>query len=111
MSNKQLILGIDPGLVKTGWGVIVKYGTDVGYVNCGVILTKVSDLMEARLCHIFDEISALLDDYKPSAVAMEEVFVNSNYKSSEKLIMARTAAFLAVAKHGISISQYRPNEI
>ena len=111
MSNKQIILGIDPGLVKTGWGIIYKDGSNVGYVNCGVIRTKVSDLMEARLCYIFDEVSAILDEYNPNGVSMEEVFVNKNYKSSEKLIMARAAAFLAIAKKGYSVNQYRPNEI
>lgn len=111
MSNKQIILGIDPGLVKTGWGVVVKDGSDVGYVNCGVIRTNANNLMEMRLCCIFDEISLLLDEYKPYAVAMEEVFVNSNYKSSEKLIMARTAAFLSIAKRGYTVNQYKPNEI
>lgn len=111
MSNKQIILGIDPGLVKTGWGVVYRDGSEVGYINCGVIRTKVSDLMEVRLVYIFDEVSALLDEYKPNDVAMEEVFVNQNFISSEKLIMARSSAFLAVSKKGILINQYRPNEI
>lgn len=111
MSNKEIILGIDPGLVKTGWGVVVKYGSDVGYVNCGVIRTKATDIMEVKLCYIFDEVSKLLDEYKPSAVAMEEVFVNNNCKSSEKLIMARTVAFLALAKREYTVNQYTPNKI
>ncbi len=111
MSNKQIILGIDPGLVKTGWGVVFREGSSIGYVNCGVIRTNAADAMETRLCHIFDEVSSLLDEYKPSAVAMEEVFVNKNFRSSEKLIMAQTAAFLALAKRGYTVQQYRPNEI
>ena len=111
MLSKQIILGIDPGLIKTGWGVVYRSGSEVGYVNCGVIRTNVTDTMEVRLCLIFDMISELLNEYKPYAVAMEEVFINKNFVSSEKLIMARTAAFIAVAKDGISIDQYRPNEI
>ena len=111
MSNKKIILGIDPGLVNTGWGVVFRDGTEVGYINCGVIQTKADDAMEKRLCHIFDKISALIDEYAPYAVAMEEVFVNKNFASSSKLIMARTSAFLAIAKKGYIVSQYSPNEI
>ena len=111
MSSKQIILGIDPGLVKTGWGVVYRSGSEVGYVDCGVIRPNVTHIMEVRLCYIFDNISELLDEYKPYAVAMEEVFINKNFASSEKLIMARTAAFLATAKRGYTVNQYRPNEI
>jgi len=111
MSNKQIILGIDPGLVKTGWGIVYRNNSEVGYVDCGVIRTNATDTMEVRLCFIFDKISELLNEYKPYAVAMEEVFINKNFASSEKLIMARTAAFLAVAREGIVINQYCPNEI
>ncbi|MBQ2175477.1 MAG: crossover junction endodeoxyribonuclease RuvC [Alphaproteobacteria bacterium] len=111
MSNRKIILGIDPGLVKTGWGVVYRDGSEVGYINCGVIRTKAENAMETRLCHIFDKISALVNEYKPDAVAMEEVFINKNFASSEKLIMARTSAFLAIAKHGYNIDQYKPNAI
>ncbi|MBQ7524683.1 MAG: crossover junction endodeoxyribonuclease RuvC [Alphaproteobacteria bacterium] len=111
MSNRKIILGIDPGLIKTGWGVVSRDGLSIGYIDCGVIQTNVTGTMEARLCHIFDRISLLLDKYKPDDVAMEEVFVNKNYKSSEKLIMAQTAAFIALAKRGYIVQQYRPNEI
>ena len=111
MSNKKIILGIDPGLVQTGWGVVYRDGSDVGYVNCGVIRTNATDTMEARLCYIYDEITKLLAEYNPNSVAMEEVFINKNFASSEKLIMARASAFLAIAKRGYTINQYRPNEI
>lgn len=111
MLNENIILGIDPGLTKTGWGVIFKNGPDIRYVDCGVIRTNALNSMETRLNYIFDEISSLLAMHKPDVVAMEEVFVNKNFKSSEKLIMARTSAFLAVAKHGLEVGQYSPNEV
>ena len=111
MLNKKIILGIDPGLVKTGWGIVSKISSNFEYVNCGVIKTSTSLTMESRLCNIFNKVTELLNEYKPDAVAMEEVFINSNQKSSEKLIMARTASFVAVAKSGYKIQQYKPNEI
>ena len=111
MLNKKIILGIDPGLVKTGWGVVAKTASNFEYVNCGVIKTNPSLTMEIRLCYIFNEVTKLLAEYKPDAIAMEEVFINSNQKSSEKLIMARTASFVAVAKSGYKIQQYKPNEV
>lgn len=111
MSNKSVIIGIDPGLIKTGWGAILKDGYDVKYVDCGVIRTDSKDSMESRLTSIFDEVTNLLDNFKPEAIAMEDVFVNMNPKSSEKLIMARTVSFLAMAKLGYRVNQYKPNEI
>ncbi len=111
MLNKNIILGIDPGLAKTGWGVIAKNGSDIRYIGCGVICTNTLNSMETRLNYIFDEISSLLSMYEPDMSAMEEVFVNKNFKSSEKLIMARTSAFLAIAKHGLEVVQYSPNEV
>ena len=111
MSNRAVIIGIDPGLVKTGWGAVLKDGYDVKYIDCGVIRTDSKDSMESRLLFIFDAVSNLLHTFKPEAVAMEDVFVNMNPKSSEKLIMARTVSFLAMAKAGYQVNQYKPNEI
>jgi crossover junction endodeoxyribonuclease RuvC len=111
MSSRR-IFGIDPGLLRTGWGVV-----DIGnngtarYVDCGVIHPDPKLLMESRLVFIFDEIQSLLLSLQPTCVAMEEVFININPRSSEKLIMARTASLMAVSKSGLQIHSYRPNEI
>lgn len=111
MLNKKIILGIDPGLVKTGWGIIQKNGYDTKYLNCGVIKTDSSQKMGLRLNHIYDSICDLISSFKADFVAMEEVFVNTNAKTSEKLIMARTAAFLAISKSGFDVNSFKPNEI
>ncbi|MBR1479980.1 MAG: crossover junction endodeoxyribonuclease RuvC [Alphaproteobacteria bacterium] len=111
MSSERLVLGIDPGLVKTGWGVVASISNSIKYIDCGVIRTAASESMETRLVRIYDEVTRLISDFKPAAVAMEDVFINMNPKSSEKLIMARTAAFLAVAKAGFFIDHFKPNEI
>ncbi|MDR1234074.1 MAG: crossover junction endodeoxyribonuclease RuvC [Holosporales bacterium] len=110
-SQGSVILGIDPGLTKTGWGIINKIGDEVRYIDCGVIKTDVSSEMGQRLAKIFNAIRDVLATYNPQSIAMEEVFVNINPKTSEKLIMARTAGFLAVALSGFVIRAFRPNEI
>lgn len=111
MLNDKIILGIDPGLVKTGWGVITKSGYSVKYIDCGVIKTSPQENLETRLVHIYDSVCELITSFKVCSVAMEEVFVNVNAKTSEKLIMARTAAFLAISKMGFKVNSFKPNEI
>jgi crossover junction endodeoxyribonuclease RuvC len=110
--SEIVTLGIDPGLVKTGWGVILaRAQTAVQFVNCGVIRTTTNASLESRLLHIYSEIQSLIAEFKPDFVAMEKVFVNANPLTSEKLIMARTAGILGVAKTGLSVNGYTPNEI
>jgi crossover junction endodeoxyribonuclease RuvC len=116
MSSRR-IFGIDPGLLRTGWGVIdMDSGGVVRYVDCGVIrpsasLPDVGLSLEPRLVFIFDEIQKLLLSFTPEHIAIEEVFVNMNPKTSEKLMMARTAALIAAAKFGKDLHSYKPNEI
>lgn len=111
MLNKEIILGIDPGLVKTGWGVVLKDGYNLKYVDCGVIQPDPKASMEKRLVSIFDSMTDLINHFKPYAIAMEDVFINVNPKSSEKLMMARAVSFLAIAKLGYTVNRYKPNEI
>lgn len=108
----QKFLGIDPGLNNTGWG-IVEYTNDNNYnlVDYGIFKTTLSDSLEIRLNFIFDSIFNLIKSKKPDRISMERVFVNINPASSEKLIMARTASFLAIAKSGYSVIEFSPNEI
>jgi crossover junction endodeoxyribonuclease RuvC len=107
----QVIIGIDPGLVKTGWGIIKKIGRDVTFLDCGVLITKPSERPDSRLLFIFNGMRRVIEDYNPTEAAIEEVFVNSNPNTSEKLIMARTAAYLSLAVAGLRITEFRPNEI
>ena len=106
------ILGIDPGLVKTGWGVIKQSGYDsIEYVDCGVIRTSNKDTMCIRLQHIYKEVSKIITKYDPNFTAIEEVFINSNPETSKKLIMARTASYIACGNLGNNIHEYSPNTI
>lgn len=108
----QRFLGIDPGLNNTGWG-IVEHTNDNNYnlIDYGIFKTTLSDSLEIRLNFIFDSIFNLIKIKKPDRISMERVFVNINPASSEKLIMARTASFLAIAKSGYSVIEFSPNEI
>ena len=108
----QKFLGIDPGLNNTGWG-IVEYTSNDNYklIDYGVFKTKASDTLEIRLIFIFDSIFNLIKLQKPDKISMERVFVNINPSTSEKLIMARTAAFLFIAKSGYNVIEFAPNEI
>ena len=108
----QKFLGIDPGLNNTGWG-IVEYTNDNNYnlVDYGIFKTTLSDSLEIRLNFIFDSIFNLIKSKKPDRISMERVFVNINPATSEKLIMARTASFLAIARSGYSVIEFAPNEI
>ena len=113
LNSLPIILGIDPGLLNTGWGVVhvQKNADKPKYIHCGVIKTKSSDTMEHRLSLIYSSISNIIKEYAPNEIAMEEVFINSNSKTSEKLIMARATIFVCCANHGYKINSYTPNEI
>jgi crossover junction endodeoxyribonuclease RuvC len=110
--SEAVTLGIDPGLLKTGWGVIMTTGNaEIRYGDCGVIRPNPNDMLASRLLQIFEEIQTLIAEFKPNFAALEKVFINANPTSSEKLIMARTAGILSVAKAGLEINEYSPNEI
>ncbi|MBE6446983.1 MAG: crossover junction endodeoxyribonuclease RuvC [Alphaproteobacteria bacterium] len=105
------ILGIDPGLHITGWGVINYDGYHLKYVAHGTIVTKPGDTISWRLNEIYKELSNVVEDYRPNEVAIEEVFVNNNPHSSLKLGMARGAAICCVGVLGLDVSEYTPNKI
>lgn len=110
-SKKFVVLGIDPGLANTGWGIVEKEGCEIRYIDCGVIQTNSADRLESRLTFLYFAVEKLIKNFSPTEVSMEEVFVNSNPKTSEKLIMARTAIFVCFSNHGYLINEYKPNEI
>jgi len=105
------IIGIDPGLRHTGWGIIDKDGSRVSFVAAGVINADTENALSERLLEIFDSLRHVLDEYKPQEAAVEEVFVNMNPNSTLKLGQARGIALLAPAVFGIPVSEYTPNQI
>lgn len=105
------VLGIDPGLNKTGWGLVSYTNYKPSFLDCGVIKTDADEPLELRLMRIFDTLTNIIAERAPCFIAMEKVFINTNPVSSEKLIMARTASFISASKCGFHVFTYAPNEV
>lgn len=99
------ILGVDPGLRKTGFGVIRKSGQKLVYVASGVIKTPDGELAE-RLGTIFENLSLVIKEYEPAMAAIEKVFVNVNPQSTLLLGQARGAAIVALHTGGLTVAEY-----
>lgn len=102
------ILGIDPGLNVTGWGVIVQDGARLRHVAHGVIKAPPKAPMARRLCFIFDAVEELIADHTPHEAAVEDQFVQANPGTALKLGQARAAAMLAPARAGLIVGEYAP---
>lgn len=101
------ILGIDPGLRATGFGVIVVNGNCMNYVTSGVIRTDANQLdLPKRLGIIFHSLNELITEFEPDAAAIEQVFVNVNPQSTLLLGQARGAALCALVTHQLSVAEY-----
>jgi crossover junction endodeoxyribonuclease RuvC len=107
----MLILGIDPGLQKTGWGIIRSEGTRLSFISCGLIQPDKDAPMADRLAHIHHELTLIMGRHKPSFAAIEETFVNKNPASALKLGQARGAAMAVPALFNIPVSEYATNKI
>ena len=105
------IIGIDPGLRRTGWGVIESDGVRLGYVASGMIASDADDALAVRLCALFRGLTTVLSAHAPGEAAVEETFVNENAKATLKLGQARGIAMLAPAMKGIRVAEYTPNLI
>jgi crossover junction endodeoxyribonuclease RuvC len=103
----MIILGIDPGLHKTGWGIIKLAGGECSYTACGSIHTDPKIDLPLRLLTIFHGIHRVLTDYKPLHSALEETYVNLNAKSSLYLAHARAVAMVAAAEKGVAPATYQ----
>lgn len=107
----MIIIGIDPGLIKTGWGVIESINNSIKYVASGTIKTNPNLLLSERLHNIYSEVDKLIKQYKPEQFAIEETFVNNNPLSSLKLGHARGVAILAASLNNLPVFEYSPNLI
>lgn len=102
----MIILGIDPGLTCTGWGVVAKSGSRLSHVANGQIRTDAKAGMAERLVELDTGLAAVIAQHHPDAGAVEEVFVNVNPQSTLKLGQARGVALLAVARAGLPVAEY-----
>jgi crossover junction endodeoxyribonuclease RuvC len=105
------ILGIDPGLRRTGWGVIETCGNRLTYLGCGSVLPPEGLPLASRLLAIHEGLAKVLGDYEPAEAAVEQTFVNKDGVATLKLGQARGVAMLAPAMFGIPVSEYAPNQV
>jgi crossover junction endodeoxyribonuclease RuvC len=105
------ILGIDPGLRRTGWGVIESEGNRLIFIGCGSIEAKETLPLAMRLVIIHDGLSRVLNEFSPIEAAVEQTFVNKDGAATLKLGQARGVAMLAPAQFGISVAEYAPNQV
>ena len=104
----MIILGLDPGLGTTGWGLIRAEGNRLSHLGNGQLKTDAKQLLPARLAHLATQLEALLAATPPDAAAVEEVFVNKNPQSTLKLSHARGVALMIAARAGIEVGEYAP---
>jgi len=105
------ILGIDPGLRRTGWGLIEADGNRLIHIACGSLETDERAELGTRLLAIHDGLIAVIEQYVPHEAAVEATFVNANAAATLKLGQARGIAMLVPAKAGLTIAEYAPNVI
>ncbi|WP_082176187.1 crossover junction endodeoxyribonuclease RuvC [Pseudaestuariivita atlantica] len=105
------VLGIDPGLRQTGWGVIACVGNRVSHVANGVCKTPAADDLGTRLVSLFDQLEAVMAAHAPEAVAVEQTFVNKDGAGTLKLGQARGIAMLVAARSGLRVGEYAPNAV
>jgi crossover junction endodeoxyribonuclease RuvC len=104
----MIVLGLDPGLGCTGWGVIAAEGNRLSHVANGQIRTDPKAELPARLLALHAALAEVLAAHRPEAAAVEEVFVNDNPQSTLKLGQARGVVLLAAAGLGIAVGEYAP---
>jgi len=105
------IIGIDPGLRRTGWGVVDSDGSRLSYVASGLVTAPADCELAYRLRELFEGIASVIASFKPQEAAIEETFVNDNARSTLKLGQARGMALLAPAMGGLIVAEYPPNLI
>ncbi len=103
-----IVLGLDPGLGTTGWGLIRAEGNRLSHLANGQLKTDAREPLPRRLAHLDSMLAALIADHAPDAAAVEEVFVNMNPQSTLKLGQARGVVLLSAARAGIEVGEYTP---
>ncbi len=103
------IFGIDPGLQRTGWGIVDMAGNRLSHISHGVIKTDTKADTADRLTHIYEELVKMITLWQPTHAAIEETFVSKNPASSLKLGLARGVAMMAPAKAGLRVAEYPAN--
>ncbi|MBN2025282.1 MAG: crossover junction endodeoxyribonuclease RuvC, partial [Actinobacteria bacterium] len=107
----MIIMGIDPGLASTGYGVVEKEGGRLRSIAYGGISTSSRKPLSVRLDKIYKEVKGLIERYGPDLVVLEELFFNTNVRSAMVVGQARGGIILAAAHAGVSVEEYTPLQV
>lgn len=105
------VIGIDPGLTVTGWGIVSRENNQISYISSGFIESSAKESTAQRLKKIHANLSRVVSEFKPDEFAIEKTFVNKNPLSSLKLGQARGVAILTASLHDLEVFEYAPNLI
>jgi len=111
MGKVTRIIGLDPGLRHTGWGIVDCEGNRLSYVAHGVVHSSSEEELAPRLTQLYQELCTIIKTYNPHEAAVEETFVNKNPTSTLKLGMARGIVLLAPAQSGLVVGEYAANRV
>jgi crossover junction endodeoxyribonuclease RuvC len=106
-----VVLGIDPGVSRCGYGAVVAEGSRMSALACGVIRTPPSDPLPERLAALLAELEGLVAELQPAAMAVERVFFQTNVRTAMSVGQASGLALVAAARAGVPVCQYTPNEV
>jgi crossover junction endodeoxyribonuclease RuvC len=107
----MVVLGIDPGLANTGFGVVVAHGHRLSAADAGVIRTPAGDPPERRLAELHEGLCTLLDEHRPDAVALEALYFGANVRSAFAVGQARGVVLMAAGVRGIACTDYTPQQV
>lgn len=105
------LIGLDPGLRFTGWGILDQRGNRLSWVADGAVASNAKDDLATRLRQLHDGLQQVIADWQPDIAAVEETFVNKNPVSTLKLGQARGVSLLVAALNGLPVTEYAPNAI
>src|SRR6478609_1227135 len=111
MQQTIRIIGIDPGLRRTGWGIIDTLGNSLRFVASGTVTSDGDMDLASRLCQLHDGLAEVVHSYKPDEAAVEQTFVNKDAVATLKLGQARGIAMLVPARAGLRVAEYAPNAV
>jgi crossover junction endodeoxyribonuclease RuvC len=111
MAQAIRIIGIDPGLRRTGWGLVESQANSLRFVAAGTIRSDDKAELAARLCQLHDGLAAIVRTHSPDEAAVEQTFVNRDASATLKLGQARGVAMLVPALAGLAVSEYAPNAV
>ncbi len=105
------LIGLDPGLRNTGWGVVEQTGSKLKFLACGTVISDPKTSLAKRLLQLEQKLETVFDDWQPDYAAVENAFVNRDGVATMKLGQARAVSLLTPARRGIPVFEYAPNRV